>query len=455
MQLEGWDILLMIEKTKRNLRIYIILSMASVLLLIFGGIITLSYVSSEKSIDKGIERILSNDIYDRQIMDKKDLPLDDTSLDVIPPDDIPPNRLDDGFNISQPNRSFFSDRNGDMNKQPFFYFEVLDDEVVNFRAFDFTDVENSYSVFEDYFTTIIQEKKGRIRINNSYYAFDSVENESYTSYALMDITVTHYTFTNLLYIGGIILILSLIYISFLSYKLTNKTLSPLVLSIENQKRFSSDASHELRTPLASIRSNLDILTSYGDQLTTEEKNQWLENISKEIDRMTKLTSDLLLVSRDSPPNQEDYIHFEAVQLISSLEFIFNDKILPKNTQINFDYENTDFYAIENEIKQLIIIFIDNGLKYNDKEKKEINVSILDKDKHNQIIIRDNGIGIEEENYDKIFERFFRNDIARSNNQGFGLGLSIAHKIIEKYNGTVKIKSSFGEYTEFKINIPKH
>lgn len=426
----------MIEKTKRNLRIYIVLSMASVLILIFGGILFLSYFSTERSINQGLHKILYEGINGTPYMNNTDF----GSIDNMHP---PPNK-----------KKFLFDNPSNLNKQPFFYFEVDDTGIINFHSFDFTDAVNSYEILLPYFSDIILEEKGRIKIDNSYYAFDSMEGDGTTAYALLDITMSHYTFTNLLYIGGIILTLSLIYISFISYKLTNKTLSPLILSIENQKRFSSDASHELRTPLASIRSNLDILTSYGDQLTEEEKTIWLENISNEIDRMTKLTSDLLLVSRDNPENQEDYTRFLANDLISSLEFFYNEKVLPKNTKVTFSCDDTSFLGVENEFKQLIIIFIDNGLKYNDKVSKEIQVSILNKDRTNQIVIRDNGNGIKEENHQQIFERFYRNDKARSNNQGFGLGLSIAKKIIDKYKGTIKVKSTIGEYTEFKINIPK-
>lgn len=430
----------MIEKTKKSLRIYIILSMASILIFIIGGILLLLYYSTEKSITFRMERILQENTLGENFMDNKGLArIDDGNLNGNLP-------IDHKFN-------FLFDQGRDLNKQPFFYLEVLDNEIINFRAFDFMAVESSFEIIEPYMETIISKSSGKIKINDSYYAFSSKEEDGYTAYALLDISMNYYSFINFLYIGLIILLLSLIFITFISFKLTNKTLTPLNLSIENQKRFSSDASHELRTPLASIRSNLDILTSYGDQLTEEEKTTWLQNISKEIERMTKLTSDLLLVSRDVQLNNEDYMTFSAEQLVCGLEFIYNDKILPVNSKVSFYHDDTEFFGIENEFKQLIIIFIDNGLKYNNKEEKEVIISISNKDKYNQIVIRDNGAGIKEENYDKIFERFFRNDVSRSNNQGFGLGLSIAKRIIEKYNGTIKVKSNFGEYAEFKINIP--
>ncbi len=110
----------------------------------------------------------------------------------------------------------------------------------------------------------------------------------------------------------------------------------------------------------------------------------------------------------------------------------------------------EFYGVREEIQQLLMIFIDNAIKYNSKENKKVYVSVAS-DKNCILTITDNGDGINNSKYEDIFERFYREDKARtSNSGGFGLGLSIAKNIINDYDGRIKVQSELGKGTTFKI-----
>ena len=101
------------------------------------------------------------------------------------------------------------------------------------------------------------------------------------------------------------------------------------------------------------------------------------------------------------------------------------------------------------LKQLLIIFLDNSIKYNDKDIIEVKLKLKD----DILSIRDNGIGIAEEEIPYIMKRFYKTDKSRVNkNNSFGLGLSIAERIIKNYHGSIFIKSKIGEFTQFNISF---
>lgn len=331
---------------------------------------------------------------------------------------------------------------------PIYYSNSMQQNVKNkVEQNNITNFEDDALQFSMYNKAKNGKESGSVSSEGSYYIYKKVAKDDYLVYYFLDTTMTHVFFKNTLNVGLVIFVLVMVYILFIGKKILNKALAPLEISIENQKRFTGDASHELRTPLMAMRSNVDILIEY--EMDKDEQKNWLNNISNEIDRMTKLTNDLLVLSRSDTVIKE-YYEFNVSDILSRLQNTFF-------SLCNIEISGGDFSFVGNseEILQLLIIFVDNAIKYNDKPKDEKNVYVdaVKKDKNIILTIKDNGIGIDEDKYDDIFERFFREDKVRNGSQnGFGLGLSIAKNIIHNYNGKVSIESKKDVGTTFIITL---
>jgi len=225
---------------------------------------------------------------------------------------------------------------------------------------------------------------------------------------------------------------------------------------QRQLDFTADASHELRTPLAVMQTNLEIVLDNKEE-TVSSQMIWLDNVMYENKRMATLVGDLLTLSRaDTNEQMLNLEIFDLAQMIEEtlepyypigqkqeVEIVFNNKL-----------ENTlDFYGDPKRIQQLIIILIDNALKYMDRSGKII-VEVELKGKQIELQVKDTGEGINKEELKKIFNRFYRVDKASSRKKGgSGLGLAIAKWIVEGHKGTIEVKSEIDKGTDFKIKLP--
>ena len=218
-----------------------------------------------------------------------------------------------------------------------------------------------------------------------------------------------------------------------------------------QNQFISDASHELRTPLTAIKGHLGLIKRWGknDKQMLEES---LDICLEEIDRLTNMTNSLLMLSREDNKivNLDEIEFIEPKELIEDLTWQYN--IL--NSKVKFETyidENFKIKMKKDDLKQLLIIFIDNAIKYNDKEIPIINMSFKKLSDKSIIKICDNGVGISKEDLPKILDRFYKVDKARtSESKSFGIGLSIAKGMIKNYNGQINIESKIGEGTSIEI-----
>lgn len=420
----------MFQKTKKKLMIALTVAVISIVVFILIGVSGSIYYANTRD--------------DQKDLDKFVLSYQDGRPDFSPPTPDKNNEFKKNEMKDLPRRAFFyvEENNGIISNTASnmpFDFKKLDknDSPENMLLYKPETISNVFDIAKN------SGDSGTVKYDDMYFLFRKISEGDINKYYFIDTTMTHAFFKNAVNIGLLILLLTLVYISIIGRKILDKALKPLELSIENQKRFTGDASHELRTPLTAMRSNLDVLIDYD--LTKEEEQIWLTNISNEIDRMTRLTNDLLTLSRNDTIEKE----YQEFYMNDVLDRLYNNY---KNL-CNIEIEGGDFSVIgvKEEILQLLMIFVDNGIKYNDKEEKNIYVEAVKNDKSFIITIKDNGNGIEEDKYDEIFERFFREDKARTGSQnGFGLGLSIAKNIIDDYNGKVKVKSVIGEGTEFSI-----
>ena len=234
--------------------------------------------------------------------------------------------------------------------------------------------------------------------------------------------------------------------------LFNDMLDEVEEAFNEQSRFVSDASHELRTPLTALQGHLRMIKRWGKN-DKERLEKSLDICISETERLTKIVGDLLTLSRcdNEIINLSEIEKIQAKQII--LQIIEHYKILNNTTKFKLLMdENLMLKIKQDHLKQILIIFIDNAIKYNDKDECVIDINIFEKNENILFNIRDNGKGIPKDEIPYILNRFYKVDKSRKNNNSFGLGLSIADKIISLYGGRIKIYSEEGIYTEIVLKI---
>lgn len=223
---------------------------------------------------------------------------------------------------------------------------------------------------------------------------------------------------------------------------------------ELRRTFVSDASHELRTPLSSIRLLTDSILQTPD-IDIETVKDFLKDIGEEIDRLTRIAEKLLVLTRlDGAKNLElSEVDFSKVvsMALDTLEPIAEEGKITIRRDLS---DNMRIMADSDGVHQIVFNLVENAIKYN-KPEGYVHVILFERDGVCCLIVDDTGIGIPEEDYDKIFERFYRVDKARSRSGkgGTGLGLAIVRRNIENYNGNVKIERSAAGGTRFTVEFP--
>lgn len=256
------------------------------------------------------------------------------------------------------------------------------------------------------------------------------------------------------FITAILLAIGMVFAG--SWLLSKAAIHPIQEAWQKQLDFTADASHELRTPIAAIQTNLELVMDSRLE-TVESQMKWLENIGAENTRMAKLVDDLLTLSRADTDQQnlemEIFMLNEAV-----LEALMPFEPIARRQNITLESNVSSHIAFHGDRKriiQLIVILMDNALNYMDCSGT-VAVSLIRSKKQIQLTVSDNGYGIEAEHLDKIFDRFYRVTKTRNLNQdGSGLGLSIAKWIVQKHGGTIRVESSPGKGTAFTVFLPNH
>ncbi|HQA57299.1 MAG TPA: ATP-binding protein [Acetivibrio sp.] len=226
--------------------------------------------------------------------------------------------------------------------------------------------------------------------------------------------------------------------------------------LENmRKEFVANVSHELRTPLTSIKSYSETLLD-GALEDRETAEKFLGVINSEADRMTRLVKDLLQLSRlDNKQMKWNMQEFSFEDLVKScvekVRFSSNEK---KQILECFTIgEISNIVGDKDRIEQVILNILTNAIKYTPVEGK-ITVYIGKMYGDVYVKVADSGIGIPKEDLDRVFERFYRTDKARSREMGgTGLGLAIAKEIVEAHNGKISVSSELGKGTEVTVKLP--
>jgi signal transduction histidine kinase len=237
--------------------------------------------------------------------------------------------------------------------------------------------------------------------------------------------------------------------------LAKRSMVPIVNAWGKQKRFVEDASHELRTPLTIIQAQLElVLRNSEDKIISKSEN--LGIALSEIRRLSKLVSGLLTLTRsDSDAIEIEKKAANVYLLIKKITDIYAEVADMEDKQVKTDLEkNLIINCDEERIKQLMIILLDNAIKYT-YSGGNIQVVLTQKDNKCIIYVKDDGIGIKSEEKELVFERFYRGEKSRNRETGgAGLGLSIAKWIVQKHEGTINIFENIPRGTVVEVILKK-
>lgn len=234
----------------------------------------------------------------------------------------------------------------------------------------------------------------------------------------------------------------------------NSMMDEVEKSFDLQNQFVQDASHELRTPLTILKGHLQMLSRWGKN-DSDTLDKSLKIALDEIERLIKLVNDLLILTRvEHQSNEAKQSEFINVNEVIE-EIIYGFDVVKDDVEFIFNQKNVVYLKMLREhLKQLIIIFVDNAIKYCDKDKKLIEIKVFENERRVFISVKDNGIGIRDEEIEKVTDKFYRVDKSRKYNNSFGIGLSIASQLVKLYGGEIKINSDFGFSTEVVVSFVK-
>ncbi|MDO8497358.1 MAG: HAMP domain-containing sensor histidine kinase [bacterium] len=256
---------------------------------------------------------------------------------------------------------------------------------------------------------------------------------------------------NLLYMNMLILGVSTI----AGYFLAGKTLKPIQHMVEEQNRFIADASHELKTPITALRTGTEV-TLRDKKLTLIEAKKILEGNLEEIKNLQSLSDNLLSLAKfDRNHSDIQTSEVSLKQTLIEAKKIVDPLASRKQIDIKISGSDTKVKGYKEELVKLFVIFLDNAIKYS-SEHTVIQAVISSLGRMGVVKIVDHGIGINPEDISHIFDRFYRTDKSRRKDKtpGYGLGLSIAKKIVELHHSGIKVESTVGKGTTFVVSLPK-
>lgn len=287
-----------------------------------------------------------------------------------------------------------------------------------------------------------------VEIDNTDYKYYTSETEHFNIHIFIHNVLAEKNGRQLLIVsalsGGVVLILVLIIIYFAS----GKAIAPIKESYDKQNEFISNASHELKTPITVISATTQLMEKKigSDRL--------LSCIQSQSQKMSRLINEMLTLTRTSNFEQytNEFQQFNISKTVNNNVLYFESRAFEMGKQFKTDIqEDINFYGNQNKVEELIGILLDNALKYSD-DNSVIEVELHSEKDKVVLICRNKCQNFDENDIPHLFERFYRGDKSHSTRlEGFGLGLSIAGKIVDLHKGTINV-SYKDNFVVFKIKM---
>ena len=269
--------------------------------------------------------------------------------------------------------------------------------------------------------------------------------------AFVDISAEAEAFRTLIITCLLVALIGLAAFFFISLFLAELSLKPVRLAWERQRQFVADASHELKTPITV--ANTGILSAHKED-TIGEQQKWVNYISAEAERMKGLVEDLLFLAKSDAaesPILKTSINFS--DLVWSCLLPFESVAFEQGVTLNSEIAPDLFFTgNEGQLKQLVIILLDNACKYAGRKGSVTLILERSQDKI-RLSVNNTGEVIPSEHLQSVFERFYRVDKARARSEGgYGLGLAIAEQIVSNHKGRITADSSVKLGTTFTVYL---
>ena len=225
-------------------------------------------------------------------------------------------------------------------------------------------------------------------------------------------------------------------------------------SLDNQemlrRRLTSDVAHELRTPVANVSSNIEAIIEGA----LEPTNERLSSCYNELERITGIITELEKLRQIEGENMILHIgHVDIYELAKEVKLIFENEMSKKNIRCDIIGEHIDVCVDKDKMSQVLNNLISNAVKYTDNYGN-IQITVIQENENVVITVEDNGCGIDDNDIQYIFERFYRTDKSRNRSTGgAGIGLTITRAIVQLHGGTIHVESKKGVGSLFKVTIP--
>ncbi|WP_310550886.1 sensor histidine kinase [Paenibacillus glufosinatiresistens] len=311
------------------------------------------------------------------------------------------------------------------------------------------------TLYEDALQKAVAQNRntGEFTLDGSRWTFEIQPTPQGHMLVFLDITARRDILTEMIYTFSIVAVVMLVILFFVSRTFANRSIKPVREAFDKQKQFIADASHELKTPLAVINTNTEVLLANPDE-TVGSQAKWLQYIKSETERMSRLTSDLLYLTRmDDARIGEVHAPFDLSEAVMDIMLTMEAVIYEQNVLL--DYDIAPGLTVEGSregIKQVVMILLDNAVKYSGPSGK-VALTLKRQQGETLLTVSNTGEGIAPEHLERIFDRFYRTDTSRSRAQGgHGLGLAIAKSIVEQHKGRIYARSIPGERTTFYVQL---
>ena len=414
----------MIKQLKKRVVFAAMISVTLVLVLIIGAINMLNYQSIIRDLDDVLYSIHEND---GQIPEEKD---NENTEQFRPIEGLP-------VSPEQPYR----DR----------YLTMIykDDVLTNFNDY------SKVNIARDIGTKILHQKRNNgflIDLTGFYrYYVGEVEDENgvaYTRITFIDSTITMQNYYTFFALSIAVSVVSLLIIFIMMMIFAANIIAPIAESYEKQKRFITDAGHDIKTPITIIDADREIL-----EMDIGE-NEWLDDIRRQTKRLTKLTNDLIYLSRmEEGTDLKELSSFSISTVCLEEADSFSAVAKTKNLEIVTDIEDKiDINGSEEDVRKLLAILLDNAVKYA-KADSEIGIKLRKHGKMASFTVSNTAENMTQSQTKKMFDRFYRADAARGSEGGFGIGLAMAQAIAVSHNGKISAELSENQILSITVSFP--
>lgn len=286
------------------------------------------------------------------------------------------------------------------------------------------------------------------------YRYASAETAEGSTFAMFDYTTQETLIRALFWVLAILYAVCLLFTACVSWLLSRKIVEPAKEAMEKQKELVANASHELKTPLTILSTNLDIVMNDPEK-SVSENEKWLSVSTAQVAKMNELILEMLELSRLDATDAEVTETSDLSSVVEGAILSFEASCYDKNIRLDETVApNIHVVGSRIQLEKAVSTILDNAVKYT-PDGGEISATLVKKSHIAEFTVRNSGEGIPPESIDRIFDRFYKADTARTETaaKSFGLGLSIAKSIAEHCGGDITCRSEVGKYTEFVITLP--